>query len=113
MLSRSSILLSVLAVAGVSLFSNASRADEPIAKTFDFFEKEIRPVLADHCFKCHGEEKAKSGLRLDSRAAILKGGNMGPAAVPGKPNDSLLIQAIRRQGELRMPPKETLNPRQI
>ncbi len=61
----------------------------------EFFEKEIRPVLADNCYSCHGPKKQKASLRLDSRAAVLKGGESGPAVVPGKPDESRLVIAIR------------------
>jgi cytochrome c553 len=75
----------------------------------EFFEKKIRPILAEHCFKCHGEEKQKGGLRLDSRAAILEGGDLGPALVAGDPEKSRLIEAVRyTNDELQMPPKQRL-----
>ena len=77
------------------------------AKT-DFFEAKIRPVLATHCFECHGN-KEKGGLKLDSREAILKGGDSGPVVVPGKPKESLLLKAVRHEDEdLQMPPKKKL-----
>ncbi len=66
----------------------------PTAAQLEHFEKEVRPILADHCFKCHGEKKQKSGLRLDSREFILKGGEVGPVVVPGKPEVSRLILSI-------------------
>src|SRR5436305_7392553 len=81
-------------------------AAEPDAAAF--FEGKVRPVLAEHCFKCHGEQKQKGGLRLDSRAAILQGGDQGPALVPGKPAESLLVKALAHDGELRMPPPKKL-----
>jgi hypothetical protein len=66
--------------------------------------------LAERCLNCHGQEKQSSGLRLDSRAAILKGGDSGPAAVPGKPEESLIIQAVdQKHGDLKMPPKGKLS----
>ena len=74
----------------------------------DFFEAKIRPVLATHCFECHGN-KEKGGLKLDSREAILKGGDSGPVVVPGKPKESLLLKAVRHEDEdLQMPPKKKL-----
>ncbi|GDY12828.1 hypothetical protein LBMAG53_17060 [Planctomycetota bacterium] len=68
-------------------------------------DRQAIAVLESRCIDCHGAAKQKGGLRLDSRAAVLAGGEHGPAAVPGKPNTSVLIQAIRRQGDVAMPPK--------
>ncbi|MCI0744538.1 MAG: PSD1 and planctomycete cytochrome C domain-containing protein [Verrucomicrobia subdivision 3 bacterium] len=83
----------------------------------DFFEKKIRPVLVERCYKCHSasSEKLKGGLLLDTREGMLKGGETGkPAIVPGDPEASLLIEAIRYQNEdLQMPPKERLTERQV
>ena len=77
------------------LFAVSASAAEPATPAqLEFFEKEVRPVLADHCYKCHGEKKQKSGLRLDSREFVLKGGEVGPVVVPGKPEVSRLIQSI-------------------
>jgi hypothetical protein len=76
-----------------------------------FFESKIRPVLVTHCGKCHAQtaEKLRGGLRLDSREGLQRGGDSGPAVVPGKPEESLLIRAIRyRDEELRMPPRAKL-----
>jgi hypothetical protein len=74
-----------------------------------FFETKIRPVLARHCYQCHSAQakKPKAGLRLDSRAGVLRGGASGPAIVPGKADDSPLIQALRQDG-LAMPPRGPL-----
>jgi cytochrome c553 len=78
-----------------------------------FFETRIRPVLASNCFACHTTSK-QGGLRLDSRASLLQGGNSGSAIVPGKPEDSLLIRAVRRQDpRLKMPIGGRLNDQQI
>jgi hypothetical protein len=75
----------------------------------DFFEKKIRPVLVETCSKCHNPEKKKGNLLLDSRAAMLKGGDSGPAIMPGHPARSLLIKALRYSDDaLRMPPKSKL-----
>ena len=71
----------------------------------EFFESRVRPILADRCVKCHGPKKQSSGLRLDSRESVLRGGESGPAVVPGKPEESLLVQAVSHQhDELKMPP---------
>jgi hypothetical protein len=74
------------------------------------FEQKILPVLTGTCFPCHGGEKVKGGLRLDSRASILKGGDSGPAIVPGDPDSSLIVQAIRHEDGLAMPPKKPRLP---
>ncbi len=68
----------------------------------EFFENKIRPILANNCFTCHTTSQM-AGLRLDSKAAILKGGETGPAIVPGDPDKSLLIQAVKQTGTLKMP----------
>jgi hypothetical protein len=82
----------------------------------EFFEKAIRPVLARQCSACHGARiaKPKGGLILDGREAMLKGGDSGPAIVPGEPESSLLIQAVRyTDPALRMPPKGRLTPEEV
>ncbi|MBB75674.1 MAG: hypothetical protein CMJ75_14305 [Planctomycetaceae bacterium] len=76
----------------------------------EFFERRVRPVLAAHCISCHGARQQKGGLRLDSRAALLRGGDRGVAARPGLPKESLLVQAVTYQGELKMPPDGPLPP---
>ncbi|HVK10933.1 MAG TPA: DUF1549 domain-containing protein, partial [Gemmataceae bacterium] len=83
----------------------------PAGAADEFFEKEVRPVLADRCVRCHGPDKASGGLRLDSRAGVLTGGDSGPAAVAGKPADSLLVRAVRRHKDVSaMPPDRGLEP---
>ena len=64
-----------------------------------FFELKIRPVLLGSCFKCHGGQKVTSDLRVDSREALLRGGQSGPAVIPGDAERSLLIQAVRHTHE--------------
>ena len=79
------------------------------AESIEFFEARVRPILVDKCIKCHGAKKQSNGLRLDSREAALKGGDTGPAVVPGKPDESLLIQAVAQtHAELKMPPSGKL-----
>ena len=87
-------------VVAISLFllTAARAAENPAALSaadLQFFETKIRPVLTDQCYKCHSHQadRVKGGLMLDSRDALLKGGNTGPAVVPGNPDDSVLIQA--------------------
>src|SRR5437667_12284381 len=80
----------------VWLFAVApARGELDIAEGETFFELKIRPVLADSCLPCHSGEKPIHGLRVDSREALLKGGDSGPAIVPGEPDNSLLIAALR------------------
>ncbi len=108
--SISGLLLLLVFASGTMVTSAADKPSQPAA---DFFEKEIRPLLAERCFKCHGGKKTRANLKLTSRASILQGGDTGPAAVPGKPDESLFIQAVRHEGELKMPPNEKLNQQQI
>ncbi|MDG3006388.1 PSD1 and planctomycete cytochrome C domain-containing protein [Paludisphaera mucosa] len=79
----------------------------------EFFEKRVRPILFDRCIGCHGPEKQKGELRLDSRAAALAGGTTGPAAEPGDAEASLLVAAIRYGGDVQMPPKSKLPREEI
>ena len=77
----------------------------------EFFEKKVRPILAKHCYECHSakSEKVKGGLFLDTKTGIRKGGEIGPAIVPGDLRESLLIEAIHWKNEdLQMPPKKKL-----
>jgi cytochrome c553 len=96
---------------------NAGLAAEPTKAQLDFFESKVRPVLANNCYKCHSTkaEKVKGGLLLDSREAVLKGGDSGPALVPGNPEKSLLIKAVNyTDPDLQMPPKgDKLSDQQI
>jgi cytochrome c553 len=92
--------------------SNAAEAPAFSSAQIDFFETKVRPILATTCQKCHGAKTQKGGLRLDSRAAALKGGESGPAIVSGKPNESPMIEAINYRG-LEMPPSGRLKDREI
>jgi hypothetical protein len=85
-------------------------SEKPTADQLAFFEKKIRPVLVGQCYACHSEEakKDKGSLRLDTRDGIRKGGDTGPAVVPGDPKRSLLLTALRQTAELKMPPKSKL-----
>src|SRR5687768_5283191 len=82
----------------------------------EFFEKSIRPLFVEHCNECHSStsKKLKGGLKLDTREDVLKGGDSGPALVPGEPSKSLIIQAVRwSDADLEMPPKNKLKTDQI
>ncbi len=101
------IAIAVAALVALAPLAPAQTADEK-ARQLDFFEKKIRPVLAENCHKCHGPDKQSGDLRLDRRDAMLKGDADGPVVVPGRPDKSRLIQALRQQGEVKMPPKGKL-----
>jgi hypothetical protein len=85
----------------------------PSTDDAESFEREIRPLLAENCRGCHGAGKQRGGLRVDSLRALTEGGASGPAIVPGRPDESLLIEAVRQRGELRMPPGRTLRAEQV
>lgn len=111
------INLALLAVATHAMALPALADDKPAsgqatAEQIEFFEKQVRPLLAEHCFKCHGPKQQKSGLRVDHIATLLSGGDSGPAIVPHKPDDSLLIDAVR-YNSLEMPPDGKLRDDQI
>ena len=112
-------------LSGVEIWSGSGTIPEtrgvefvsaPTPEQVAFFESKIRPVLAEHCYKCHSAraEKIKGGLMLDSRAGVVKGGDTGLAIASGDPDASLLIQAVRHvDQDLAMPPKKKLAPEQI
>ena len=79
----------------------------------DFFEARVRPVLVEKCLDCHGEDEPEGGLRMTSRTNLLKGGQGGPVVVEGKPAESRLMAAIRRDGALQMPPDGKLTAGEI
>ncbi len=94
----------------------APGADASPADGARFFEEKVRPVLEQRCFECHSQQsgKMKGGLTLDSRNGWATGGDTGPALVPGAPEKSLLIKAIRRTDpELKMPPKQALTEAEV
>ncbi|MFO1007602.1 MAG: PSD1 and planctomycete cytochrome C domain-containing protein [Planctomycetaceae bacterium] len=98
---------------GISTKSHAEDATFSPEK-IEYFEKEVRPLLVEHCLKCHGDEKQKGDLRLDSREAALKGGETSPAIVPGKPDESELIKALRYDPDgYQMPPEGKLPPETV
>jgi hypothetical protein len=87
---------------------------KPSPAAVQFFETKVRPILAENCYRCHGEKKQRGELRLDSLAAALEGGGRGPALVPGHPEKSLLIKAIGHDDkDLKMPEDKKLPREQI
>src|SRR3712207_6726841 len=100
--------LAWLAPLAACAFARADAAPNAAGSPADhlrFFETSVRPILQANCTKCPGGEKTKAGLKLTSREAVLAGGDTGPAAAPGKPAESLLIEAITyKNDKLQMPP---------
>jgi mono/diheme cytochrome c family protein len=97
-----------LAAGGFLLWAPLARGQAPSQAGLEFFENKIRPILANNCYKCHSSQaaKLKGGLSLEYHESILKGGDSGPALVPGNPDKSLLIKAVRYvDADLQMPPK--------
>jgi mono/diheme cytochrome c family protein len=104
---RALLLISVL----MFLDARASRAQD-----VEFFEKKIRPILVEYCYECHSAQakKLKGNLHLDTKEKMLRGGDSGPAVVPGDPDSSLLIRAVRYlNSDLQMPPKNRLSEAQV
>jgi hypothetical protein len=96
-------LLAANAAVRLSAAGQGDKAPAPTPQQVELFETSIRPVLIDTCGECHTDDE-EGDLRTDSRAALLKGGETGPAIVPGEPDKSLLIHVIRRdEGFPRMP----------
>lgn len=109
-LKNSALRLGVFLLGSVALglFSLPLSAATPTKSEIDFFENKIRPLLANKCYKCHSSkaEKIKGGLSVEFRESLLKGGDSGPAIVPGDLDKSLLIKAVRyTDTDLQMPPK--------
>ena len=105
----------IVAIAGI--LAGRAVAQDPTAPTAatTFFENKVRPILAEQCFRCHGPESGagKGELRVDSLDALLKGGVSGPAIVRGEPARSLLLLAVRHEGDIAMPPKKKLAAAEI
>jgi hypothetical protein len=101
------ISLSVLTVASLqNLRLHADEGDE-------FFERQVRPLLIAKCLECHSESEPEGGLRLTSKAHLLKGGESGPAAVLKDPKESRLLQAVLQNGPVKMPPTGKLSDGEI
>ena len=106
----------LLPIMGLALLAGAVAAQEPASPDqIVFFEKEVRPLLIERCYKCHSRdaEKVKGGLHLDTRDGWVRGGDSGPALIPGKPEESLLVKAIRYKVDAGMPPKSKLPEAEI
>jgi mono/diheme cytochrome c family protein len=98
-----------IAVSGVlaPFIAHSQPQSSESPEALQFFEKKIRPLLADRCYSCHSADtKAAGGLRVDDRSGIMLGGDAGPAVVPGDPDNSLILQRIRHANPKRKMPKE-------
>ncbi len=102
--------LSLIALGALAPSASAAR---PLTPAEAAFERHVRPVLIEHCVKCHGPKKSMGGLRLDTRAGLLAGADNGPVVKLGSPETSPLIQAVRHTGERKMPPKSKLSPQAV
>ena len=87
--------LALLCLVAVATFTATMNGAEPAAELAARFERDVRPVLVQVCGECHAAKKQEGGLRLDSREAMLRGGDTGPAIEPGHPDNSRLIEAVR------------------
>ncbi|MFK8111755.1 MAG: PSD1 and planctomycete cytochrome C domain-containing protein [Rubripirellula sp.] len=106
-------LVACVAFGAGLVFIEPLLAESPHADV-EFFEKEIRPILVEHCYECHAGEEASGGLLLDSRAGWMRGGDTGAAIVPQDAEESLLIEAVRyRNQDLQMPPDGRLSAAEI
>jgi hypothetical protein len=108
-------LIALAAVGAVPAAGFGQPAPPSEAARVEFFEKKVRPVLVHNCYTCHSANtNAQSGLRVDDRNGLLEGGNRGPAVVPGRPEKSLLLQAVRQtHAVVKMPPKKRLATQEI
>jgi mono/diheme cytochrome c family protein len=97
-----------LILAAILIVARSASAEPPAPQAVEFFETKVRPVLAENCFSCHGPDKQKAGLRLDSRESLLKGAGGEPVVALGDPESSILIKAVRHEGDKKMPPKGKL-----
>lgn len=108
-------IFSLTVLAATAVPAQAQTAQNDDAARLEFFEKKIRPLLAHNCYNCHSANtNSKGGLRLDDRNGMTHGGGRGPALVPGQPEKSLLLQAVRQtHKDVKMPPNKELSAEQI
>ena len=104
---------------GLTLFAGRSFGEPPAQpaklspQNVEFFEQKVRPLLADHCYSCHGPKKQNAGLRLDTAAGLRQGADDGPVVAPANPQKSRLSVAVHRSGDFPMPPKAPLNDESV
>lgn len=102
--------LQIIPLSLIPIFLGVAHASSIDPTHLEFFEKEVRPILVESCYECHSANgKTKGGLRLDSQIGVAAGGDSGPSLIPGMPDESLLIEAVRYHNrDLQMPPKNAL-----
>ena len=108
--------ITTLLACALPLLAQAQMSEGISPKQLEFFEKEVRPVLVEHCYKCHSKDgdKIKGGLLLDTRIGSRSGGDTGPAVVPHDLDESLLYVAVTYEdSSLEMPPKYKLKDSEI
>src|SRR5262245_31845087 len=102
------LTLTFLTISTAAVFATPT---PPTPEQAEFFEKKVRPILVEQCYSCHGPDKQKAELRVDSLAALLKGSDLGPVLVPGKPGESALIKSIKHIGDTaKMPERKPKMP---
>lgn len=110
---RKVIVVVAVVIAVIGRYADAA-APKAVDQAEHAFLKDVKPLLASRCLTCHGPDKSEGGLRLDTRKLALKGGDSGPALAPGRPDQSLLLMAVKRTHKLlEMPPKEKLSSKDI
>ncbi|MEP6536061.1 MAG: c-type cytochrome domain-containing protein [Bryobacteraceae bacterium] len=100
-------VIPLLALTAVAVAQTPSKEDAR------FFDKRVAPILSKRCLGCHNQELNDGGISFLDRETLIRGGSRGPAIIPGDPERSLLIHAIRRDGDLMMPPGTPLTPRDV
>ncbi len=91
----------------------ASSAAPPASRDQRFFDKSVAPILIKRCLACHNRELNNGNISILDRDSLLKGGRRGPAVVPGKPEKSVLVESLRHDGDVQMPPGPKLPEREI
>ena len=107
------LILAGLCLAGSGRADNAAPITKIEPKAIEFFETQVRPLLFNKCYSCHGAKQQSGGIRLDSREFMLKGGGSGAVVTPGEPEKSLLVTVTHYDGAVKMPPTGKLKPEEI
>ena len=109
------LYIAVVLLAGLPVLSlQAQTSSQNFSpEAIRFFQDEVQPLLENNCRACHNDKTPSSGLSVESRVALLTGGNRGPALLPGRPQESLLLEALSHQGSLKMPPTGKLSEEAI